>query len=51
MRATLKPLVGTSTTKQDRRFVRAPIGSVTAKTVMRSATEPWLMNRFEPDRM
>ena len=23
-------------------------GSVTAKTVMRSATEPWLMNRFEP---
>ena len=25
-------------------------GSVTAKTVMRSATEPWLMNRFEPVR-
>ena len=27
------------------RGVRA---SVTAKTTMRSATEPWLMNRFEP---
>ena len=29
-------------------MARSASGSVTAKTVMRSATEPWLMNRFEP---
>ena len=40
--------VGTSTTKHDSRLWRGPSGSVSAKTVMRSATEPWLMNRFEP---
>ena len=46
----LKPLVGTSTTKHDSRRWRAASGSVTAKTVMRSATDPWLMKRFEPVR-
>ena len=34
--------------KHDSRAWRGASGSVTAKTVMRSATEPWLMNRFEP---
>ena len=48
IRGTEKPSVGTSTTKHDSRLWRAPSGSVSAKTVMRSATDPWLMNRFEP---
>ena len=36
--------------KQDRRLFRGASASVTANTVMRSATEPWLMNRFDPVR-
>ena len=50
IRVTAKPPVGTSTMKHDSRAWRSAPGSVTAKTVMRSATEPWLMNRFEPVR-
>ena len=50
MRVTSKPGVGTSTMKHESRSWRGVAGSglVTAKTVIRSATEPWLMNRFEP---
>ena len=47
-RATLNPSAGTSTTNAVRRRCLGTSGSVTAKTVMRSATEPWLMNRLEP---
>jgi hypothetical protein len=47
---TPKPSAGTSTTKHERRRRRSASGFVTAKTVMRSATDPWLMNRFEPVR-
>ena len=53
MRVTAKPGVGTSTMKQLQAVAaRGGSGSasVTAKTVIRSATEPWLMNRFEPLR-
>ncbi len=50
MRLTEKPGDGTSTTKHDSRRCRGvdASASVTAKTVMRPATEPWVMNRFEP---
>ncbi len=47
-RPTLNPGVSRSTTKQDRFRWRLPAGSVTANTVTRSATLPWLMNRFVP---
>ena len=49
-RPTEKPGVPRSTTKADRFRCRGAAGSVTAKTTTRSATLPWLMNRFEPSR-
>ena len=45
-RLTEKPALAVSTTKAEIRWWRSASGSVTAKTVTRLATLPWLMKRF-----
>ncbi len=48
VRSTAKPGRSVSTMKHEIRACRSAPGSVTANTVTRSATDPWLMKRFVP---
>src|SRR5450756_144645 len=48
-RLTEKPGLAVSTTNAEIRRCRSASGSVTAKTVTRLATLPWLMKRFPPE--